>query len=133
MLLGAIRNDGAGSAYIFERSGSTWTQQQKIVASDRAAGDRFGSSVAMNGDHAIVGAHLQDGDAANGDLASNAGAAYTFARDGATWTQQQKIVASDRAADDQFGTSVAISGDHAIVGALGEDEDALGGNTADRK
>jgi PAS domain-containing protein len=120
----------AGSAYIFTRSGSTWTQQQKIVASDRAAGDRFGGSVAISGDYAIVGALLEDEDASGGATASLAGSAYIFHRSGSTWTQQQKIVASDRAANDYFGYSVAISGDYAIVGAYAEDEDASGGATA---
>ena len=118
----------AGAAYIFVRSGSDWIQQQKIVASDRYEGDEFGGSVAINGDYAIVGARYEDHDATGSNGASSAGAAYIFVRNGSTWTQQQKIVASDRAAGDEFGGSVAITGDHAIVGAEKEDHNATGGN-----
>jgi hypothetical protein len=120
----------AGSAYIFKQTAGVWAQQQKIVASDRAAGDRFGFSVAISGDHAIVGAYQEDEDASFGATASSAGSAYIFKHTSGTWAQQQKIVASDRAVDDLFGYSVAISGDHAIVGAYFEDEDASGGAAA---
>ena len=126
---GGATLSGAGSAYIFVRSGSSWTQQQKIVASDRAADDRFGISVAISGDYAIVGAYLEDEGVSGGATLSDAGSAYIFVRSGSTWTQQQKIVASDRAANDLFGRSVAISGDYAIVGAFAEDENASGSAT----
>jgi hypothetical protein len=84
--------DDAGAAYIFTRSGTTWTQQQKIQASDKQGNDEFGKSVAISGDGntAIVGA-LED---TGGD--GDAGAAYIFTRSGTTWTQQQKIQASDK-------------------------------------
>ena len=62
------------------------------------------------------------------NVISNAGSAYIFERTNGTWTQIQKIVASDRAADDHFGYSVAISGNYAIVGAYYEDHDASGDN-----
>ena len=121
----------AGSAYIFERNATTgnWSQQQKLVASDRERFDNFGYSVAISGDYAIVGAAEEDEDAAAtpADSLSNAGSAYVFERTGTgvnPWTQAQKLVASDRSADDEFGTSVSISGDYAIVGAPYEDEDA---------
>src|SRR5204862_292914 len=120
---------GAGSAYIFIKSGSTWLQQQKIVASDRAFADYFGARVAISGDFAIVGAPYEDQDAGGANTATDAGSAYLFHRNGNVWTQQQKIVASDRAAGDTFGCSVALNGDYAIVGASQESEDALGGNT----
>jgi len=120
---------GAGSAYIFHRSGETWTQQQKIAASDRAVNDYFGYSVSISGDYAIVGAFFEDEDASSANTLSNAGSAYIFTRSGETWTQQQKIAASDRGAGDQFGISVSISGDYAIVGARYNDEDAFGGDT----
>ncbi len=120
----------AGSAYIFKRTGTTWAQEAKIVASDRAADDNFGTSVAISGDYAIVGAYNEDENAAGGATASAAGSAYVFKRTGTTWAQEAKIVASDRAADDNFGISVAISGDYVLVGALFEDENAAGGATA---
>ncbi|MFO7447716.1 MAG: T9SS type A sorting domain-containing protein [Ignavibacteriaceae bacterium] len=121
----------AGSAYIFHNnSGTSWTQVQKIVASDRAADDRFGYSVSISGDYAIVGAYFEDEDAAGGNTLRFAGSAYIFYNNsGTSWTQVQKIVASDRAEDDIFGFSVSISGNYAIVGAYLEDEDAAGGNT----
>jgi hypothetical protein len=125
--MGGNSASNAGCAYIFMRSGNVWIQQQKIVASDRAANDEFGWSVAISGDHAIVGAHQEDHDATGSSEFSSAGSAYIFVRSGDVWTQQQKIVASDRNTDDEFGGSVAISGDLAIVGARFEDNDASGG------
>jgi hypothetical protein len=125
---GAINT--AGSAYIFKRTGTTWAQEAKIVASDRAAGDLFGYAVAISGDYAIIGAYQEDHNATGGATLSNAGSAYIFKRTGTTWAQASKIVASDRAANDNFGRSVAISGDYALVGAELEDEDAAGGATA---
>jgi len=101
-----------GSAYIFTRSGSVWTQQAKLTAFDAAAGDEFGVSVALSGDTALVGAVYDDGAAG-----ANQGSAYVFTRSGTLWTQQAKLEASDAAVFDNFGSSVALSGDTAIVGA----------------
>lgn len=106
----------AGSAYVFTRSGTFWSQQAKLTASDGAAGDRFGYSVALSNQSAIIGA--QGDDTAGG---TNAGSAYVFTRCGTVWTQQAKLTASDGAANDAFGVSVAVSGDAAIVGASGDD------------
>ena len=103
-----------GSAYVFTRSGTTWTQQAKLTASDGAADDYFGYSVALSGDTALVGAYWDDV-GANYDQ----GSAYVFTRSGTTWTQQAKLTASDGAAGDHFGHSVALSGDTALVGATG--------------
>jgi hypothetical protein len=128
---GSASATDAGSAYIFTRSGNNWIQQQKIVASDRASGDNFGWSVAINGDYAIVGAPQEDEDASGNSTAASAGSAYIFVRSGNSWTQQQKMVASDRQAGDNFGFSVSISGNYAIIGANQEDEDASGAATAD--
>ena len=118
-IAGALFEEYGGSAYIFTRSGTTWTQQAKIQASDRQASDFFGSSVSIssNGNTAIVGAMFED------TGGSSAGAAYIFTRSGTTWTQQVKIQASDKQASDNFGVSVAISddGNTAIVGAYTED------------
>jgi hypothetical protein len=106
---------GAGAAYIFKRTGTSWAQETKVVANDPAANDNFGDVVAISGDYAIVGSYLED---AGG---SNAGAAYIFKRTGTSWAQEAKVVASDAAANDLFGSSLAISGDHVIIGAYGED------------
>jgi hypothetical protein len=124
-----------GSAYVFKKDqGGTnnWGQLQKIVASDRATNDFFGYSVAIAGDYIVVGAPNEDEDASGANYVSYAGSAYVFKKDqGGTdnWGQLQKIVASDRAADDYFGRSVAIAGDYIVVGVFMEDEDASGGNT----
>ena len=103
----------AGSAFVFVRSAGTWAQQQKLTAADTAAVDNFGMSVAVSGDTAVVGAHLGGG--------TNAGSAYVFVRSAGTWAQQQKLTASDAAANDNFGASVAVSGDTAVVGAPFDD------------
>ncbi|MBC7797184.1 MAG: carboxypeptidase regulatory-like domain-containing protein [Pyrinomonadaceae bacterium] len=116
-------NTDQGSAYVFTRSGTTWTQQALLQApigiGGGAASDRFGISVAISGETIIVGAFLDD----VGTIAvnSNQGSAYIFTRSGTTWTQQTQLFASDGAADDRFGASVAIDGDVAVVGAIFDD------------
>jgi len=114
VVIGAFGDDApgsdSGSAYVYLRSGSGWVQQQKLTASDGAAGDRFGRSVAISGDTIVVGA--SDADAS----AIDSGAAYIFVRSGSLWTQQQKLTASDASASAEFGWSVAISGETAVVG-----------------
>ena len=99
-----------GAAYVFVRSGGAWTQQQELTASDGAAGDNFGYSVAVSGDTAVIGAYGKN---------SNQGAAYVFVRSGGVWSQQQELTASDGAACDDFGHSVSVSGDTAVIGAIG--------------
>ena len=116
----------AGSAYIYKNNGGTWTEVQKIVASDRGSTEFFGWSVAISGDYAIVGAYLDSHDEKGGDSLKWAGSAYIFRNNGGVWTEVRKIVASDREASSGFGYSVAISGDYAISGATGEDENAAG-------
>jgi hypothetical protein len=120
-IVGAYRDDvGAnvdqGSAYVFIRTGSTWTQQAQLTAAGGAADDWFGFSVAISGDTAIVGAYSDDVGAN-----VNQGSAYVFVRTGSTWTQQAQLTAADGAAFDFFGVCVAISGDTAIVGAIYDD------------
>ncbi|WP_276258273.1 FG-GAP repeat protein [Haloglomus litoreum] len=112
---------GAGSAYVFTRSGSTWSQQAKLLPTDGDAQDRFGWSVALSGDTALVGAY-QDEDP-NG---SNSGSAYVFTRSGTTWSQQAKLLPTDGDDSDRFGYTVALDGDTAVVGAY-LDEDPNGG------
>lgn len=122
----------AGAAYVFVRSGSGWTQQAYLKASNTDAEDGFGASVSVSGDTVVVGAA---GEASNAigvggnqadNSASNAGAAYVFVRGGSDWTQQAYLKASNTAASDRFGVSVAVSGDTVIVGADGEDSNATG-------
>lgn len=112
-----------GSAYFFRRTDTGWVEEAKLTASDAAAEDRFGCSVALEGDTAIVGAYSDRGP--SGDMGQ--GSAYVFARNGGSWTEEAKLTASDAAEEDQFGVSVALNGDTAIVGAYG-DEDAGGRN-----
>ena len=83
----------------------------KLAAGDVAAKDRFGRSVSISGDTAIVGAHQDD------DAGTHSGAAHIFVRRRQAWARQAKLTASDAAANSEFGFSVAISGDIAIVGA----------------
>ncbi|MDH5753103.1 MAG: Ig-like domain-containing protein, partial [Deltaproteobacteria bacterium] len=96
-------------------------QRANFHASDASSNDRFGWSVSISGDYALVGATQESGGA--GNPISWAGAAYVFKRDPGTgnWSQTQKLMASDAQADDWFGWSVSISGDYAIVGAYAED------------
>ncbi len=121
-IVGAYQEDeggsNAGAAYIFQRTGpNTWDSGTKIMAADADAGEEFGKSVAISGNYAIVGAHLED------EGGSSAGAAYIFQRTGPnTWDSGTKIMAADAEANDWFGSSVAISGNYAVVGASQEDE-----------
>jgi hypothetical protein len=108
----------SGSAYVFTRSGTTWSQQAKLTSSDGAAGDLFGVRVALSGDTALIGAHFDD------DNGEESGSAYVFVRSGTAWSQQAKLAASDGAAGDWFGYSVALSGDTALIGAGSVDNSA---------
>lgn len=111
-LIGAPGKDaGTGVAYIFARSGATWTQQQELTAGDGAVSDHFEWSVAMSGDGntAVIGAFGRN---------SSAGGTYIFVRNGATWMVQQEL-ACGVAANDYCGASVSVNGDGntAVIGA----------------
>ena len=167
LVVGAYGDNDKGSVYVFVRSGSTWSQQQKLVANDGAAGDYFGYSVALDGDTLVVGAYGDDDKGSTVEASTcsfvrarrgrnnknssrttgrrmtssaipshsmairsslvrmettikalDSGSVYVFVRSGTTWTQQQKLVANDGAADDLFGDYVALDGDTLVVGAL---------------
>ncbi len=105
-----FKNSETGAAYVFVRSGTAWSQQAELTASDAAVNDRLGWSVAISGSTVVVGAPNKN---------SNTGAAYVFVRSGTAWSQQGKLTASDAAVNDTFGWSVAISGSTAVVGAPG--------------
>ena len=113
------KNENQGSAYIFTRSGTVWTQRQKLLADDGAIFDRFGATLALGGETLVVGAPNNASDARFANTGQ--GAAYVFIHANNQWTQQQKLVASDGAAFDAFGTSVAVSGDVIAIGAPFDD------------
>jgi hypothetical protein len=119
-LVGALLTDenaaDSGSAYVFVRSGTSWTQQAKLTAADGGPSDELGGAVALEGDTAVVGAPN------DGDLGAASGSVYVFTRSGTSWTQQTKLLAADGAAVDLFGTAVAVSGSTAVVGAPGHDD-----------
>jgi FG-GAP repeat protein len=111
-LIGAsYENAGQGAAYVFTRSNGVWSEAQKLTASDGAANDWFGQSVALDGDTAVIGApqYLNFGN----------GAAYVFTRSGGGWSESQKLTADDGVGRDQFGISVAVAGSDVLVGAYG--------------
>jgi hypothetical protein len=95
---------------VFTRTGTTWTEQQKLFASDGSLDDTFGVSVSLDGDTALIGAFGDD------DVGGESGSAYIFIRSGAIWTLQQKVLASDGAPQHYFGVSVSLSGDTTLIG-----------------
>ena len=105
-------NSQQGAVYVFVQSGTTWTQQAELTSSDGAANDNFGSSVAVSGGTAVIGAYNR-GVGGN----SSQGAAYVFVQSGTSWSQQAELTASDGEGSDLFGVSVAVSGGTAVVGA----------------
>jgi hypothetical protein len=128
----------AGAAYVFIRSGSQWSQQAYVKASNTGASDQFGTSISVSSDSILVGAFAEgsnarglNGDGLN-DMAPNSGAAYLFSRSGITWSQQSYLKSSNSDPGDGFGTAVAISGGTMVVGAIDEDSLAtgVGGNQA---
>jgi hypothetical protein len=114
-VIGAYGDDdngaGSGSAYIFSYSGTSWIQQQKLIANDAATGDHFGYAVAVSGGTIVIGAY---GDAVAGN---QSGSAYVFDHVSTTWNQQQKLTANDATADGYFGYAVAVSDDTILIGA----------------
>ena len=113
-LVGAEKLSGEGVVYVFEKSGSTWFQSAVLKPDDPRTADRFGDSVALNGDRALVGAYQ---DSSGG---SQAGAAYLFEYNTGSWSESEKFVASDAAANLRFGSSVSISpsGDRLAIGSV---------------
>ncbi len=124
----------SGAAYVFTRSGTTWSQQAYLKASNTDLYDYFGYAVSVNGDTVVVGAISEDSNAAgvNGDDGNNSaidsGAAYVFTRNGTTWSQAAYLKASNTGMSDRFGGSLSISGDTVVIGATYEDSNATGVN-----
>ena len=128
----------AGAAYVFVRSGTSWSQQAYIKASNTGTSDQFGGSLSLSGDGntLVVGASGEDSNATgiNGDQsnnsASDAGAAYVYVRSGTSWSQQAYVKAGNAEAGDSFGRSLSLSvaGNTLAVGATSEDSNATGIN-----
>ena len=104
-------NNSAGAVYVYVHSGGSWSQQQRLTASDARLNDFFGWSVDVSGDTIIIGSPGDDDDG------NASGSVYIFVRNGTTWTEQQKITATDGDALSFFGSAVAIDGDSAAIGA----------------
>ncbi len=129
----------SGAVYVFVRSGTTWSQQAYLKASNTGATDAFGVSLALSADTLAIGAYGEGSSATgiNGNQADNSafasGAAYVFVRSGTSWTQQAYLKASNTQAGDVFGQSIALSVDTIAVGAYGEDSAATSssGNQSD--
>jgi len=111
--------DGAGSAYVFDRSGDSWTQQAKLAPDDGDEYDSFGNAVTLSSDGATALVGAGGDEDPNGTLA---GSAYVFGRSGNSWTQQAKVALDDGEESDHFGASVALSRDGAtaLIGARGD-------------
>ena len=109
-VIGAPSFYGSGSAYVFVRSGTVWSQQQELTVPGGKAGDSFGASVSVSGNTVVVGD--------TGRIAST-GAAYVFGLSGGKWSQQQELIASDGGVQDQFGASVSLSDATMVIGASG--------------
>ena len=116
IIVGARGGSISGSAYLFQRSGNDWTEVAKLTASDAAVGDFFSSSVALDGDFAVVGASHDDG------VGADSGSTYLYHHRDGNWVEVNKLLASDATAGDRFGSSVAISGDYALIGARDDDD-----------
>ena len=118
--VGALNQDGvginSGSAYVYRFDGTSWVEEAVLVAFDGEAGDKFGSSVLVSGDHLMVTASEDD------DLGGSSGSVYVYRHDGLTWVQTQKLTASDGDILDRFGSSLGLDGDTLLVGASLDDD-----------
>ena len=101
-----------GAAYAFTNSNGTWSQTQKLVPDDVQVQAKFGHSVAIDGTHAVIGADGDDNQTAQGTV-------YVFDESGGTWSQSQKLYASDGQHNDQLGFPVTLDGNRALAGAWG--------------
>lgn len=127
----------AGAVYVFARSGSTWTQEAYLKASNAESNDIFGYALALDGDTLAVGTPYESGDATStaetpNDSAHNAGAVYVFERSGTSWLQKAYLKASNAEAGAYFGLALALEDDRLVVGAPSEDGSAAStGETPD--
>lgn len=118
VLVSAIRHagsgDDSGAVYVFRLDGDTWSEVEELVASDGGESDRFGTSLAFDGRHALIAAPGSNG------AGERSGSAYLFQREGDVWREVQKLVASDGAAGDHFGSAIALAGDDVLIGSASD-------------
>ena len=146
VVIGAALDDdvplSSGSAYVFVRNTAgdvcaetqtvdPWCQQQKLTADDAERRERFGYSVALFGDTAVITAPRGD-DGSDDGTGFRAGSAYVFVRSGTVWSQQAKLRADDFSDEAFFGSSAAISGDVVVIGARDEDTNGIDAGAATR-
>ncbi len=122
IIAGSYLNDeqgnNAGSAYVFEYDGITWSEEVKLTASDATIADQFGISVSIESGVAVVGAHFDD------DMGTNSGSAYVFTQSGIIWSED-KLTVPSVSTNDNFGFSVAIGGSSVVIGAYKDDISGL--------
>ena len=119
-IIGAYLDDDAGnssgSAYVFVKDETGWSEQAKLTASDAAANDLFGQAVSIASSTVAIGSYFDD------DLGSHSGSAYIFRRSGTTWSEEAKLLPGDGAEADQFGFSISMSGNAVVIGAPFDDD-----------
>ncbi|MFQ5584843.1 MAG: FG-GAP repeat protein, partial [Calditrichia bacterium] len=117
LIVGAPQDDSngssSGSAYIFVNTGSGWVEEAKLIPSDGASSNWFGSSVDIDSNYAVVGAPYNPGQPGRGR-------AYIFKYQGGAWVEQAQLVPEDTSIGTFFGISVSISGEYALIGAYWE-------------
>ena len=109
-LVGADYDNSIGAVYVFARAGSTWSHEAKLIPSDTTVGQRFGRSVSLSGERALIGAAY---------LNSQEGAAYVFTLNEGVWSEEAKLTPPSSGASQYFGFSVALYQDQLIIGAIG--------------
>lgn len=124
-LIGAINDDdlgqNSGSAYVFDFDGTNWSESAKLIANDGAEDDRFGNSVSLLGNRALIGAFYDN------DNGINSGSAYVFDLNNDAWSQSAKLTPNDSIGGSRFGISVSLASDRALIGAVYDD---YNGNTS---
>ena len=103
-------NNFTGNAYVFTNDGGTWSQAAELTATGGVSNEYFGQSVAIDGDTCVMGAYGTN---------SSTGSAYVFTKSSGSWSQVAELTATDGAASDSFGYSVALDGDTCLIGAAG--------------
>ena len=119
-----VLGSASGSAYMFRFNGTTWVEEQKLTASDGAASDQFGYSVSLEGNTALISAYADD------DGGSNSGSAYIYVWDGTSWTEDEKLTASDPRGGDYYGVSVSASDSYLLIGSRADDDNGANSGSA---